>query len=110
MPWAPPVAVVAASNRWLLGFSIATLLVVVGAAAARRGTRAARERAGRGGPAPRGWRRRSGALVAIGPAIGVIVAPGFEAGMLGAAVGAVALAGFRLGSGGQGAAPRPPGR
>jgi UDP-N-acetylmuramyl pentapeptide phosphotransferase/UDP-N-acetylglucosamine-1-phosphate transferase len=96
MPWAPPVAVVAANNRWLLGFSIATLLVVVGAAVARRGAQAARSRADRRGPAPRGWRRRSGALVAIGPTVGLIVAPGFEAVMLVAALGAVALAVFGL--------------
>src|SRR5262245_13649017 len=96
MPWAPPVAVVAASNRWLLGFSIATLLVVVGAAVARRGAHAARSRAHRRGPAPRGWRRRSGALVAIGPAVGLLVAPGFDAVMLVAALGAVALAVFGL--------------
>lgn len=95
MPWAPPVAVVAASNRWLLGFSIATLLVVVGAAVARRGAYAARARARRG-LAPRGWRRRSGALVAIGPAVGLVVAPSFDAVMLVAALGALALAAFGL--------------
>ena len=96
MPWAPPVAVVAASNRWLLGFSVAALLVVVGAEVARRRSKAVRERAGRRGPAPRGLRRRSGALVALGPAVGLIVAPEFDAVMLVAAVGAVALALFGL--------------
>jgi UDP-N-acetylmuramyl pentapeptide phosphotransferase/UDP-N-acetylglucosamine-1-phosphate transferase len=96
MPWAPPFAVVAANNRWLLGFSIATLLVVAGAAVARRGAQAGRARAGRRGPAPRGLRRRSGALVAIGPVVGLVVAPDFEAVMVVAGLGAVALAVFGL--------------
>jgi UDP-N-acetylmuramyl pentapeptide phosphotransferase/UDP-N-acetylglucosamine-1-phosphate transferase len=96
MPWAPPAAVVAASNRWLLGFSAATLLVLVGAAVARRGAQASKTRTSNRGSASRGWRRRSGALVAIGAAVGLVVAPGLEAVMLVAAVGAVALAVFGL--------------
>src|SRR5215211_8693592 len=96
MPWAPPVAVIAASDRWLLGFSIAALLVVVGAVIARRGAQTARERTHGGEPARRGMRRRSGALVALGPAVGLVVAPDFEVVMLVAVLGALALAVFGL--------------
>jgi UDP-N-acetylmuramyl pentapeptide phosphotransferase/UDP-N-acetylglucosamine-1-phosphate transferase len=96
MPWAPPVAVIAASDRWLLGFSIAALLVVAGALIARRGAQAARDRAHGGGPARRGMRRRSGALVALGPAVGLVVARDFEVVMLVAVLGALALAVFGL--------------
>jgi UDP-N-acetylmuramyl pentapeptide phosphotransferase/UDP-N-acetylglucosamine-1-phosphate transferase len=96
MPGAPPLAVIAASDRWLLGFSIAALLVVAGALAARSGVQRARSRRAGDEPAPRGVRRRSGALVALGPAVGLAVAPDFDAVMLVAALGAVALAGFGL--------------
>jgi UDP-N-acetylmuramyl pentapeptide phosphotransferase/UDP-N-acetylglucosamine-1-phosphate transferase len=96
MPWGPPLAVFTASDRWLLGFSIATLLVVAGAAMARRGARHARVRAQRREPVQRGLRRRSGALVALGPVVGLIVAPDFHAVMLIAALGSLALAVFGL--------------
>jgi UDP-N-acetylmuramyl pentapeptide phosphotransferase/UDP-N-acetylglucosamine-1-phosphate transferase len=96
MPWVPSVAVIAASDRWLLGFSIAALLVVVGAVIVRRGAQAARERAEDRGESRRGMRRRSGALVALGPAAGLVAAPDFEAVMLIAVLGALALAGFGM--------------
>jgi UDP-N-acetylmuramyl pentapeptide phosphotransferase/UDP-N-acetylglucosamine-1-phosphate transferase len=96
MPWAPSLAVITASDRWLLGFSLASLLVVAGAMAVRRGARIAKARTQQREPAPRGLRRRSGALVALGPAIGLALAPDFEIVMPITVLGAVALAVFGL--------------
>lgn len=91
----PSLAVFTASDRWLLGFSVGALIVVAGAVMARRGARIARARA-RPETTLRGFRRRSGALVAIGPAIGLAVAPDFDGVMLVAVLGAAALAVFGL--------------
>jgi UDP-N-acetylmuramyl pentapeptide phosphotransferase/UDP-N-acetylglucosamine-1-phosphate transferase len=92
MPWTRSLAVITASDRWLLGFSIAALFVVAGATAVRRGARLARARAEQRESALRGLRRRSGALVALGPAIGLALAPDFEIVMLVTVLGTGALA------------------
>jgi UDP-N-acetylmuramyl pentapeptide phosphotransferase/UDP-N-acetylglucosamine-1-phosphate transferase len=96
MPSAPPLAVITASDRWLLGFSVAALLVVAGALVVRRGARVNRARSQRREPGLRGIRRRSGALVAIGPAVGLAFAPEVDAVVLVAVLGALALAVFGL--------------
>src|SRR5215210_6160345 len=96
MPSAPPLAVITASDRWLLGFSVAALLVVTGAVAVRRGARVARKGSQRRDSGPRGIRRRAGALVALGPAVGLAFAPEFDVAMLTAVLGALALAAFGL--------------
>jgi UDP-N-acetylmuramyl pentapeptide phosphotransferase/UDP-N-acetylglucosamine-1-phosphate transferase len=94
MPWVPSFAVITASDRWLLGFSVAAVLVVAGAAAVRRAARLARRGSQSREPGLRGLRRRSGALVALGPAVGLVFAPEFDAVMLAAVLGALALAAF----------------
>jgi len=96
MPSAPSLAVITASDRWLLGFSVSALLVVAGAVAVRRSARVARARSQSREPGLRGIRRRSGALVALGPAVGLAFAAEFDAVILVAVLGALALAVFGL--------------
>jgi UDP-N-acetylmuramyl pentapeptide phosphotransferase/UDP-N-acetylglucosamine-1-phosphate transferase len=90
-----PVAaeLVAPGDRWLLAFTIATVLVLVGGIVLRR---EARRRGSRGDAdrrhEVRGLRRRAGALLGLGALVGWLVAPGAGHGAFVAAAGAVALA------------------
>src|SRR6266566_2371010 len=85
----PTVVVLAATtaNRLLIVFSLTVALVLVAATAARR---AARRAAGAG------IRRRAGALVALGPLLGLALAPSPATLTVVAAVGAVSLAGVGM--------------
>src|SRR6476619_6665723 len=87
---------VSTENRWLLLFSIVAA-VVLGAGmlarrAARRQSGGTGNRNGNGGTATRGIRRRAGVLVALGPLIGLALAPSPDTLTVVAAVGAAALA------------------
>ena len=93
----PPAVVIAASavDRWLVAFAVATVAVLAIGTFARR---AAQQRSGQPEPAdaPTGAiRRRAGAVVALGPLIGLLLAPALlhvPAAVAVAALGAVALA------------------
>ena len=64
-----------AANRWLIAFAVATVVVLVLGTYERR---AAQQRSGQasGDDAPKGGiRRRAGAVVALGPLVGLLVAP-----------------------------------
>src|SRR6516162_4870470 len=83
---------VSAADRWLLTFAIATAVVLVLSLLARR---AAQDRSRRAHGESGGYRRRAGAAVALGPAIGLLLAPdmfGVRAPIAVAVAGAVALA------------------
>jgi len=85
----------AASDRWLVAFTLALFVVLVGGWVARR--RAQRvARAKEGSARVRGTRRRAGALLAVGPVAGLLAAPGAGSHVAVAALGAAALAGFGL--------------
>ncbi|MFA5884664.1 MAG: DUF4012 domain-containing protein [Acidimicrobiia bacterium] len=88
----PPLAAVlgAADDRWLVAFSLAVLVVVPGGWVARRLARR-RAQAARPEDHVRGTRRRAGALLAVGPVAGFLVAPGAGSHVAVAAVGAAAL-------------------
>src|SRR6478609_11960144 len=85
---------VSTENRWLLVFSIVAAVVLGAGMLARR---AARRQSGgngngNGATATRGIRRRAGVLVALGPLIGLALAPSPDTLTVVAAVGAAALA------------------
>lgn len=83
----------ALSDRWLLAFAVAALVVLAGGWVARNAAR-------KGANAPdsdaqvRGLRRRAGALLAAGPVAGFLVAPTAGNHVAIAAAGALALAIF----------------
>lgn len=81
-----------AANRWLIIFSVVTLVVLVGGALARRAARTQRQAATADAPAHRGIRRRAGSLVVVGPLIGLVLAPFSSRLAIVAACGAGALA------------------
>jgi UDP-N-acetylmuramyl pentapeptide phosphotransferase/UDP-N-acetylglucosamine-1-phosphate transferase len=94
---APVLAVtVAPGDRWLLAFTLAALLVLAGGAWFRREARERGSRDREAEPAIRGLRRRAGVLLAIGPVVGLLVAPGAGGHAVVAAVGAVGLAVFGM--------------
>jgi len=81
-----------AADRWLVAFAITAVLTVVFGTLARR---AAQERAGKDHGTQGGIRRRAGAVVALGPVVGLLVAPDLlhvPAEVVVAALGAVGLA------------------
>jgi UDP-N-acetylmuramyl pentapeptide phosphotransferase/UDP-N-acetylglucosamine-1-phosphate transferase len=82
---------VAVTDRWLLTFTLAVLVVIPVGWMARR---AARQRAHTPRDQVRGVRRRVGAVLAVGPVVGFAVAAGAGAGTGAAALGAVGLALF----------------
>ena len=83
---------VSAANRWLAVFSVVALVVLGVAALARRAAR----RTADDNNGSRAIRRRAGALVALGPLIGLALAPSPGTLTVVAALGAVALAGIGL--------------
>ena len=83
----------AADDRWLAAFTLAVLAVVAGGWLARRSARK-RAQATRPEDHVRGTRRRAGALLALGPVAGLVVAPGAGGHVAIAAVGAAALGVF----------------
>jgi len=90
---AAPVLAVDAANRWLLAFSIAAL-VVLGVGVIIRGE-ARRSRLGERGThvsRRKGYRRRAGAVLALGPLIGLACAPTFGDFAVVIALGGLALA------------------
>jgi UDP-N-acetylmuramyl pentapeptide phosphotransferase/UDP-N-acetylglucosamine-1-phosphate transferase len=91
----PPLAAAlgAADDRWLAAFTIAVVVVVIGGGLARRTART-HTRGTRREDHVRGTRRRAGALLALGPVAGLVVAPGAGGHVAVAAVGAVALGVF----------------
>src|SRR5713101_5106264 len=84
----------AVANRWLLAFSFSLVLVVVGSTAANRLTTRARARAFRSRPRHARIRRRAGAVVALGPVVGLAFAPSPDKFVVTAVVGGAALAGI----------------
>ena len=83
---------VSTENRWLLVFSIVAAVVLGAGTIARRAARRQSDGNGNGGTASRGIRRRAGALLALGPLIGLALAPSPDTLTVVAAVGAAALA------------------
>lgn len=81
----------ASADRWLVAFTISVFVVLVGGAVARRLARGGARRSPED-PRRRGFRRRAGALLAVGPLVGFLVAPGAGGHIAVAAVGAGALA------------------
>jgi UDP-N-acetylmuramyl pentapeptide phosphotransferase/UDP-N-acetylglucosamine-1-phosphate transferase len=87
-----PVAV-AAGDRWLLAFSLATLAVLAVGSFARRVARTGAARARRGeAPSTPGVRRRAGVVIVLGPVIGFATSPTLGEHTLLVVGGAVALA------------------
>jgi UDP-N-acetylmuramyl pentapeptide phosphotransferase/UDP-N-acetylglucosamine-1-phosphate transferase len=82
---------VSVENRWLFVFSIVAAMVLVAGTLARRAAR--RSPNEDGSTSSRGIRRRAGVLLALGPLIGLALAPSPDTLTVVAAVGAVALAG-----------------
>jgi UDP-N-acetylmuramyl pentapeptide phosphotransferase/UDP-N-acetylglucosamine-1-phosphate transferase len=82
-----PVVAASASDRWLLTLSIAALAVLAIGTFARRAARGPD-----GENRQRGVRRRAGALVAIGPLVGLVLAPSLGDLAIVVAVGAAVLA------------------
>src|SRR5215213_319347 len=72
---AASVLAVEVANRWLLAFSVAALVVLLAAAVMRREARLTRlgERGTHAQPKRRTYRRRAGALLALGPVMGLVV-------------------------------------
>src|SRR3954468_13048649 len=92
------VVAVAAWNRWLLAFSIAIGLVLVGGAIARNYARQVpkpTERTKRS-ENRKGIRRRAGGMLAVGPLVGLAFAPTFGTMAVVIAFGATALALFGM--------------
>jgi UDP-N-acetylmuramyl pentapeptide phosphotransferase/UDP-N-acetylglucosamine-1-phosphate transferase len=87
-----------AANAWLLAFSISALVVLAVCAGLRREARRTRlgERGTHASPKGRGFRRRAGALLAIGPVVGLAFAPSFGTLSVTIAFGAVVLAAVGL--------------
>ena len=83
---------VSTENRWLLVFSIVAAVVLGAGTLARRAARRQSDGNGNGGTASRGIRRRAGVLLALGPLIGLALAPSPDTLTVVAAVGAAALA------------------
>jgi UDP-N-acetylmuramyl pentapeptide phosphotransferase/UDP-N-acetylglucosamine-1-phosphate transferase len=88
MPFGHGVVALTSENRWLLVFTVVAAIVLVGGAAARRAARRNSTDSGNG----RGVRRRAGALVALGPLIGLALAPSPGTLAVVAAVGGALLA------------------
>jgi len=80
-----------AADRWLAAFSISVLVVLAGASVFRH---LARTHARDPDDQRRGTRRRAGVLLAVGPVVGFLVAPGAGAHVGIAALGAVGLGAF----------------
>ncbi len=85
-----PVAV-AAGDRWLLAFALATIAVLAAGAAMRRTAHEARARARARGEPTRGLRRGAGILLVLGPLIGFATSPSLGEGALVIAAGSLAL-------------------
>jgi UDP-N-acetylmuramyl pentapeptide phosphotransferase/UDP-N-acetylglucosamine-1-phosphate transferase len=81
---------VSTENRWLIVFSIVAAVVLVAGTFARRAAR--RDPNGDGTAGRRGLRRRAGVLLALGPLIGLAIAPSPDTLTVVAAVGAGVLA------------------
>src|SRR5260370_4384156 len=93
MPPGRSLVAVAAGDRWLVAFILATLGVLAAGSYARQVARDAAQRARRGEAATtRGVRRRAGVLIALGPGIGFATSPTFGEHAWLIAGGAVALA------------------
>lgn len=91
------VAVIGApADRWLVAFTAAVLVVLVGGWCARLASRAGGSGDESHHAPVRGVRRRAGALLAVGPLAGVLVAPGAGDHVAVAAIGALGLAGLGL--------------
>lgn len=92
------VLAVDAADRWLLTFSVAAVLVLIAAALMRRDARRTRlgERGVHARPKRRTFRRRAGALLAIGPLVGLVLAPSAATLTITIALGAVVLSAFGL--------------
>jgi UDP-N-acetylmuramyl pentapeptide phosphotransferase/UDP-N-acetylglucosamine-1-phosphate transferase len=82
---------VSAANRWLAAFSVVTLVVLGAGGLARRAARRVGDNTG-----GRAIRRRAGALIAIGPLVGLALAPSPGMCVVVAALGAVVLAAIGL--------------
>src|SRR3954471_3681628 len=92
------VVAVAAWNRWLLAFSVTVGLVLVGGAIARNYARRVPKPADRTNRSEnrKGIRRRAGAMLAVGPLVGLAFAPVVGSMALVIALGATALALFGM--------------
>jgi UDP-N-acetylmuramyl pentapeptide phosphotransferase/UDP-N-acetylglucosamine-1-phosphate transferase len=91
MPSDAVVFAVSAANRWLAVFSVVALVVLGVGAFARQAARRAGDGAGN-----RSIRRRAGALVAIGPLVGLALAPSPDTLTVVAGLGAGVLAAIGL--------------
>lgn len=93
MPPRGALLAIAAGDRWLLAFALATLSVLAAGGFARRVARIHRGRARRDpSRVPPSVRRRAGVLIAAGPMVGFLTSPTLGEHALLAALGAVALA------------------
>src|SRR5262249_43331548 len=84
----------APSDRWLVAFVAAIGIVLVGGWIARSHARERAKHVSEGEARLRGLRRRAGALLAVGPAVGALLAPNFGVRAAAIAGGAVGLAVF----------------
>jgi UDP-N-acetylmuramyl pentapeptide phosphotransferase/UDP-N-acetylglucosamine-1-phosphate transferase len=89
MPSGAVVLAVSAANRWLAVFSVVALVVLGAGALARQAARRVTDTTG-----SRAIRRRAGALVAVGPLVGLALAPSPDTLTVVAGVGAAVLAGL----------------
>ena len=86
----PAVVITAsAANRWLIAFAVAAVVTLALGAVMRREAKARKQRAH---PDSGGIRRRGGVVVALGPLIGLAVAPDLPKLVVVAALGAAGLA------------------
>ncbi|MDQ1429424.1 MAG: hypothetical protein QOF40_26, partial [Actinomycetota bacterium] len=93
------VLAVAAGNRWLLIFSITALVVLVGGSVLRkmaRGTSSPKDGENGGERRRGGIRRRGGGLLAVGPLVGLALAPHFTTPVVLVAVGGAVLVAYGL--------------
>jgi UDP-N-acetylmuramyl pentapeptide phosphotransferase/UDP-N-acetylglucosamine-1-phosphate transferase len=86
------VAALAVGDRWLLTFIVTVVAVLFAGGQIRRVARVARARSRAAAHAPRHLRRRAGALIALGPVVGLAISPTLHEHALVAAVGGAALA------------------
>jgi UDP-N-acetylmuramyl pentapeptide phosphotransferase/UDP-N-acetylglucosamine-1-phosphate transferase len=92
MPPGPPLLAVAAEHAWLVAFSLSALAVLALGIWTRQRARRSERQEGR----RVGIRRRAGAVIALGPVIGLVCATSFDALTVVAAVGALGLALFGM--------------
>src|SRR4051812_3053955 len=100
MPATPMIVAVAAENRWLITFSLSALCVLAAGIwarqKARRSERGTPKSGNRTTKRSGGVRRRAGGLIALGPLIGLVCSPDFDALTVVMAVGAACLAAFGI--------------